>query len=163
MTYLNFEGWFSAMMEYLDSTKFWAQTAMGGVSLLVVGLQPTVQLLLMTRAADISLGWTVAFGKKTLSPRECWFGVMRKGAAVMMVVLMSQFAPIVGHPLGTWFAGFLLLHEATSVLANWTLLGMPTPPWLSDALTSYLKSKYKFPDRLLPPAEPVQPEGGRGQ
>lgn len=100
-----------------------------------------VRVLLMVMAFDILAGAALSIAKRKLSAGVAWSGVGKKAVTLIIVALTYTVSNMIvgadlAAPVGQAVAGFYIYVEVVSVLQNASLIGIPIPDFLKNALDS---------------------------
>lgn len=109
---------------------------MRGGSLTALGVMMAVDY--MTGIALGALGKSKKTADGAFSVRTALLGLLRKGAALSIVLLAATLDRFAGHGETLFRAtiGFYLCAEGLSIIENAVLLGVPVPGFLQKALQS---------------------------
>jgi toxin secretion/phage lysis holin len=108
---------------------------LGGVAIgLWAGLNPLVQLLLLSMLLDIATGLLAGYVSRTLSSDVSFRGMARKTLCLLLVWGAWMVGVQLGQPVGEAVAGFYCLNEWISILENAVDAKLPVPQFLRDAL-----------------------------
>jgi len=137
----------------------WLGLVVAGIFAALGNLPVTIQVLLVVMLVDILLGSLRAFTQARVSSVVAWAGITRKIGTLLIVGLayyIGEISNLPGVPiaLGSLAAGYYIYQESLSILENASILGLPIPDVLKDALaqlstnTDRRKSKTVEPDPL---------------
>lgn len=114
-------------------------------------LAAVYQTLMVFMILDMASGIIVAFTQKTLEASLAWKGVFKKGGEIVIVLMAAYIQKLVpglsSVPLPEALAGFYIYYEGLSIIENASILGIPIPQFLRDALAK------------LSPEKDIPPEG----
>lgn len=127
-------------MEVMVKLLQWAGLAVAGVAAAFGNLPVTIQVLLVVMIVDVLFGFLRSFTQQRLSSTAAWAGVTRKIGTLLMVCLayyIGEISRLPGVPvaLGSLAAGYYIYQESLSILENASILGLPIPNFLRDALS----------------------------
>lgn len=126
-----------------------AQSVLGMVMGWVDAVPQMLWTLLALMGLDVGMGFLAAFNNKIASSNDMWVGLRRKMGVLLMVLgghAMSDIAHF-GFDPGIAVAAFYALRELVSLTENAGKLGLPLPPWLSEALTKLRDKPGDIPTR----------------
>ncbi len=108
---------------------------LGGVAIgLWAGLNPLVQLLLLSMLLDVLTGVLAGYVSHNLSSNVSFRGMARKSIILLLVWGAWMVGQQLGQPVGEAVAGFYCLNEWISILENAVEARLPVPQFLRDAL-----------------------------
>ncbi len=116
----------------------YAGYALAAVAAFWVAMPDTIHYLVFAMGLDICSGFLVAVTNSAISSRVAWNGVSKKVATLILIALVY----VGGRMLDIGFApqlvsavtGFYIYTELVSIFENATLLGVPIPDFLKNAL-----------------------------
>jgi toxin secretion/phage lysis holin len=78
----------------------------------------------------------VSFTQKTVTAKEANNSLARKVGMIILMLMVGYLSRLVAFdfPLVDALGGFFIYNETLSILENATILGVPIPQWLRDAL-----------------------------
>lgn len=116
----------------------YAGYALAAVAAFWITVPETVHYLVFAMGLDIVTGFLCAITNGSISSKVAWNGVSKKVATLILIALVY----VGGNIMAIGFApqlvaavtGFYIYTELVSILENATLLGVPIPDFLKNAL-----------------------------
>lgn len=94
-----------------------------------------IHVLLLTILIDILTGILKGIKTKKLSSRVGTTGLMRHLVIVIMVLFADVYLPLFNfNGISNGFICFFIFNYWTSIIENWTELGLPFPEWGKNIL-----------------------------
>lgn len=153
----------------------WLGLVFAGIAAFLGNLPVTIQVLLVVMLVDILLGFLRAFSQARLESGVALAGMTRKVGIILIVALayyVGEISNLPGVPvaLGSLAAGFYIYQESLSILENSSVLGLPIPDFLKDALAQLststgrrkakmIKTTVESKTKTTTETTPTEPEG----
>ncbi len=118
----------------LTAIKTGLAAVVGVVSYLLGGFDPLIYALCAVIAADYITGIICAIINKELDSNVGFYGLLKKGAIFLVILLSAQLDKLTGSGSAMRTAAilFYIANEGLSILENLGNIGMPVPSVLKD-------------------------------
>lgn len=91
---------------------------------------------------DIILGYMVAWASNKFDSKKGRIGLVKHGALILAIALIYPVSEVIGVvAVVDTLLVFFALSFVSSIIANFQILGVPFPEWLTDKLKNEIDKK----------------------